>query len=166
MRKGILAAMMVLAGGIASAAARAPLKLQSTQPSPTPAQTSQTPGSTANGGQTSTPSAPPTTSHGLHFVTVKFDYDFRKTPACSAMVKTACVEGFVAYDISAGVKNRTKLFDIPLPPQPVGLVSGITGTSPTRLDFESGKHLLSVVAREPNGNESKHRVCTTWIEVP
>ena len=106
------------------------------------------------------------TSHGLHFVTVTFDYDFTRTPACSATVKKACVEEFVAYDISAGVEHRTKLFEIPLPPRPVGLVHGITGKSPKKLDFESGKHLISVSAREPDGKESRHRACTTWIEIP
>jgi hypothetical protein len=81
-------------------------------------------------------------------------------------VKTPCVEEFVAYDISAGVKHRTKLFVIPVPPKHVGLVHGITGKSPTKLDFESGKHLISVIAQEPDGKESKHRACTTWIEIP
>ena len=105
-------------------------------------------------------------SHGWHFVTVKFDYDFSKTPACSAKVKTNCIQEFVAYDISGGVKHRIKLFEIPLPPKPVGAVVGITGRSPTKLDFESGKHLIAVVGREPDGKESGHRVCTTWIEIP
>lgn len=97
---------------------------------------------------------------------MKFNYDFTGTPACSATVKAACVAAFVAYDISAGVKHRTKLFEIALPPRPIGLVRGITGKSPRKLDFESGKHLISVVAREPDGQESKHRVCTTWIDIP
>jgi len=122
--------------------------------------------STVNGAQSSAQGGQPATTHGLHFVSVKFDYDFTGTPACSATVKTACVAAFVAYDISAGVKHRTKLFEIPLPPKPIGLVRGITGKSPTKLDFESGKHLISVVAREPDGKESKHRVCATWIDIP
>jgi hypothetical protein len=161
------AVVIVLATGVASLA-RASLKLQATQSSQasTTSQGAQAPGSTANGTPASTQGAPTATAHSLHFITLKFDYDFTKTPACSVTVKTACVEEFIAYDISAGVKHRTKLFEIPLPPKPVGRVSGITAKSPTELDFESGKHILSVVAREPDGTESKHRVCTTWIEIP
>jgi hypothetical protein len=181
MRRGFAAAvMMMLGGAIASAAGQAPLRLEAT-PSESQAQgtstaghsagTSQTTGATANGGATGAqaPTQGATaTSHGSHFVTVKFDYDFAKTPACSAKVKvkTACVEEFVAYDISGGVKHWVKLFEIPLPPKPVGLVPGITQKSPMKLDFESGKHLISVVAREPDGTESRHRACTTWIEIP
>jgi hypothetical protein len=179
MRRGFAAAvMMMLGGAIASAAGQAPLRLEAT-PSESQAQgtsaaghaagTSQTTGATTNGGATGAQTAAQgatMASHGSHFVTVKFDYDFAKTPPCSAKVKTACVEEFVAYDISGGVKHRVKLFEIPLPPKPVGLVPGIAHRSPMKLDFESGKHLISVVAREPDGTESRHRACTTWIEIP
>jgi hypothetical protein len=167
----ILASAMMAAGGVPAAAGlqaeQAPQKLQAAEASQTSRAASQSTGQTlgqtsslTQGGQSAT------ASHGLHFVSVTFDYDFSKTPACSATVKTACVEEFVAYDISAGVKHRTKLFDIPLPSKPVGLVHEITGKSPTKLDFESGKHLISVSAREPGGKESKHRACTTWIDIP
>jgi len=185
MRRGLGAGMMLALAGAAMApsgattadtlqAMQAPQKLQATQasqPSQTPgaSQTSPTQAPSQSSGQTptSTQNAQPTaTSHGLHFLTVTFDYDFSKTPACSATVKTACVQEFVAYDISAGVRHRTKLFEIPLPPKPVGLVPGITGKSPAKLGFKSGKHLISVVAREPDGKESKHHVCTTWIDIP
>jgi len=44
-------------------------------------------------------------------------------------------------------------------------VPGITGKSPKKLDFESGKHWISVVAREPDGTESRHKACTTWIVI-
>jgi hypothetical protein len=152
MRRGPGAAVLIVfAGALTTGAAQAPQKLQARTPN-------QATGQTQN--------AEPATSHGLHFVTVTFDYDFSKTPACSATVKKACVEEFIAYDISAGVKNRKKLFEIPLPPNPIGPVPGIKWKSPTKLDFESGKHLLSVVAREPDGTESKYRACTTWIEIP
>jgi hypothetical protein len=165
-------ASVIMAAGRARAAealqtAQAPQKLQASETSQTTPAASQSSGqgsghassSTQGGGQS-------TTSHGLHFVTVTFDYDFAKTAACSATVQTACVEEFVAYDISAGVKHRTKLFEIPLPPKPVGLVHKITWKSPTKLDFEPGKHIISVSAREPNGKESRHRACTTWIDIP
>ncbi|MFZ1206123.1 MAG: hypothetical protein WAN97_17550 [Candidatus Acidiferrales bacterium] len=179
MRRDIAAAvLMVFAGAGASAAAQAPLRLEATQsssqaPATSPAGqaagTSQTADGTGNAGATGTQTptqSGTTTSHSSHWVTVKFDYDFARTPACSAKVKIGCVEKFVAYDISAGVKHRAKLFEIPLPPSPVGLVPGIKQRSPAKLDFESGKHLISVVAREPDGTESRHRACTTWIEIP
>jgi hypothetical protein len=166
-----LASVMMAAGGMPAAAAlqmaQAPQKLQASETSQAAQAASQSTGQTS--GQTASSTQgdqPAATSHGWHFVSVTFDYDFAKTPACSATVKKACVEGFVAYDISAGVKYRTKLFDIPLPAKPVGLVHGITGKSPKKLDFESGKHLISVSAREPDGKESRHRACTTWIDIP
>jgi hypothetical protein len=165
-----LASVMMAAGGASAGtlqAAQAPQKLQASETSQASRAASQLSGQTS--GQTSSATQggqSATTSHGWHFVSVTFDYDFAKTPACSATVKTACVEEFVAYDISDGVKHRAKLFDIPLPSKPVGLVHGITGKSPTKLDFESGKHLISVSAREPGGKESRHRACTTWIDIP
>lgn len=175
MRRGLAAAVAMMiasaaaGSGWASAAGvpqavRAPEALRATQSSQAPNSSQGSPatepaGQTAENGQ-------PATTHGLHKVTVKFDYDFGKTPACSAKVKTKCVQKFVAYDISAGVKNRVELFEIQLPAKPEGVVPGIGGKSPAKLDFESGKHLISVVAREPDGTESKHRACTTWIDIP
>jgi len=106
--------------------------------------------------------APP---HSKHSVIVKFDYDFGRTPACSPKITQKCVQQFVAYDISGGSTHRTKLFAIPLPPHADGLVHGITATSP-QLNWESGKHLLSVVAQYPDGTESQQSACTTWVTVP
>ena len=165
-----LASVMMAAGGASAGtlqAAQAPQKLQASETPQTSRAASQSSGQTSGQASSSTQGGQSaTTSHGWHFVSVTFDYDFTKTPACSATVKTVCVEEFVAYDISAGVKHRTKLFEIPLPPKPVGLVHGITGKSPAKLDFESGKHLISVSACEPDGRESRHRACTTWIDIP
>jgi len=104
-------------------------------------------------------------THGVHTVTVTFDYDFRQTPPCSKKVPTNCVTQFIAYDISAGVKHATMLFPIPLPANPVGAIHGITATSP-KLDFESGKHLISVSAMGPDGRHSEKSLCTTWITIP
>jgi hypothetical protein len=104
-------------------------------------------------------------SHGRHTVTVTFDYDFGKTPACSAKVTRHCVQQFIAYDISAGINNATMMFPIALPIHPVGAIHGITATSPL-LDFESGKHLVSVSAMSPDGTHSKRSLCTTWITIP
>jgi hypothetical protein len=109
-------------------------------------------------------------THGIHTITVTFDYDFRLTPACTATVTKKCVQEFVVYDISAGASKakRYKLFTVPLPPNPTGMVHGIQATSPS-LDFESGKHLLGVTALAPGtdpNHESSPRACSTWITIP
>lgn len=104
-------------------------------------------------------------SSSKHSVTVTFDYDFGITPACSEKAVKNCVKEFVVYDISAGVQNRTKLFSFPPDPGAKGMVKGVTGTSP-KLQFESGKHLISVVAQNPAGVESNVKAAKTWIEVP
>ena len=109
--------------------------------------------------------AAPATASGTHVVTVTFDYDFTKNPACSAKVTKHCIQQFIAYDISAGVNHPTILFPIPLPPNPVGAVKGITKASPP-LEFESGKHLISVSAMSADGTHSKRSLCTTWITIP
>jgi hypothetical protein len=131
------------------------------QASPPPTAQTETP--SASTAQTGTPPTVPT--HGKHTVTLTFDYDFRKTPACTTKLVKGCIEEFVAYDISAGAKHRLKLFEIPLPSKPEGLVQGISATSPL-LDFESGKHRIAVVARETGGIESHAAACTTWIVIP
>ncbi|MGH9736992.1 MAG: hypothetical protein ACRD4X_00170 [Candidatus Acidiferrales bacterium] len=100
-----------------------------------------------------------------HTIKVSFNYDFRLTPACSPKTKGACVQEFVLYDISAGVSKRAKLMEIPVPRGATGFVKGITATTP-RLDFESGKHLIAVVARMPNGVESKTGSCNIWVTIP
>jgi hypothetical protein len=123
-------------------------------PSPAPAATTPIQGSPS-----------PTTSHGVHVVTVTFDYDFSKTPACTAKITKHCVTQFIAYDISGSAKSPIMLFPIPLPPNPSGPVKGITKASPP-LDFESGKHLVSVSAMSADGTHSKRSLCTTWITIP
>ena len=72
---------------------------------------------------------------------------------------------FVAYDVSSGFEHRAKLFTIPVPDGAKGQMRGITATSP-KLDFESGKHLISVTAQGPDGKQSRKSVCTTWIVIP
>jgi hypothetical protein len=100
-----------------------------------------------------------------HSITVKFDYDFTKTPACSPTVTKKCVKQFNIYDTSAGYKKRTKLFSIPAPAGETKSVQGITGTSP-RLVFESGKHRIAAAAETAEGVESNLRLSVTWAEVP
>jgi hypothetical protein len=138
------------------------------------AQTSRAQGSTSPAqppGQSQPSSAPTDASqpaaptHSQHSVTVTFDYDFGQTPACSKKITKGCVQQFVAYDISAGATHSSMLFPIPLPPNPVGAVHGIVATSP-KLDFESGKHLISVTAQGPDGRQSRKSVCTTWVTIP
>src|SRR5665213_1736444 len=66
----------------------------------------------------------------VHKITVKFDYDFTKTPSCAPpKVKDKCVTRFNIYDISAGVKNRAKLFSVPAPVGETVHVTGISATS-------------------------------------
>ncbi|MDE3168820.1 MAG: hypothetical protein KGL75_01655 [Acidobacteriota bacterium] len=98
-----------------------------------------------------------------HKITVTFNYDFSATPACSSIHDSKCVEEFVLYDISAGVAKRTELLAIPVPSQPHGFVKGISATTAPLL-FESGKHFLALVARTPDGTES--RAATVWVTIP
>jgi hypothetical protein len=168
MRHRFACGLAVLTALIAFAATR-PTRAQD----PPAGQAPATPPAPSQPGALSTTAAAPdipaqpstSTSHGKHTVTVTFDYDFGKTPACSAKVTKHCVQQFIAYDISAGIKNATMMFPIPLPLHPVGAIHGITATSPL-LDFESGKHLVSVSAMSPDGTHSRRSLCTTWITIP
>jgi hypothetical protein len=168
-----IAALLILAAAqISRAQNSTPPPAPAGQPAPqSPAQTpppsATSPANSSAPPQTEIPDAnkPPETTHGPHTVTVTFDYDFRLTPACSTKVPKNCVQQFIAYDISAGIKSATMLFPIALPTNPVGAVHGITAISP-KLDFESGKHLISVSAMGPDGKHSNKSLCTTWIVIP
>jgi len=107
---------------------------------------------------------PPSEPLVKHAFSVTFDFDFRKTPACGAGPVIGCVNGFVVYDISAGENHRLRLFEIPLPPKPEGVVQGITVTSPP-LDFRTGNRQIEVVAREFGDTESSTAAYTTWIYI-
>jgi hypothetical protein len=109
--------------------------------------------------------APQPAASSKHTITVNFDYDFSKTPACSKTVTKACVQEFIVYDISAGLTVRTKLFSIPVPPGETKLVKGITGKSPL-LFFESGKHRIAVTAQMADGKESNTDASMAWVELP
>lgn len=100
-----------------------------------------------------------------HTVTVKFDYDFKHTPACSAKVREKCVSEFVVYDISVGPEKGTKLMTIPVPDGATGLVRGITATTPSRV-FSPGRHLISVTAADPSGVESGRPAASIWVVIP
>jgi len=121
-----------------------------------------TPPGAAPAGKQNTPPA----GANVHKITVKFDYDFTKTPSCAPpKVKDKCVVQFNVYDISAGEKNRSKLFSMPAPAGETKRVTGITATSPPRT-FEPGRHLIGVSTQEPNGTESDPRGCTIWVDIP
>ena len=117
----------------------------------------------ASAAENQTPALPPAPTpaptHGVHTIKVTFDYDFRLTPACTSHVTKNCVQQFVVYDISGGTSKTTryKLFTVPLPSNPVGMVHGIPGTSQP-LDFESGKHLLAVTALEPSTTPTTNQI--------
>lgn len=129
-----------------------------------PASTSQFPPAVTRGPANPGTQAAPVPPSAKHTITVKFDYDFDRTSACSAKVTTHCVQQFNVYDVSGGLPNKVKLFSIPAPPSARGLVQGITGTSPL-LAFELGKHFIAVSAQTPGGEESSPAMCQTFVQV-
>jgi hypothetical protein len=160
----MIAVLLLLAAAQASRAQNQTPASGATSARPAAQSAAQAPNSTPVAAPDASPT-PASPTHGQHAVTITFDYDFRLTPACSKKATKACVEMFVAYDISAGASHAAMLFPIPLPVNPVGAVHGITATSP-KLEFESGRHLISVIALGPDGKQSRKSVCTTWIVIP
>lgn len=105
---------------------------------------------------------PAPSGSAMHSITVQFDYDFTKTPACSTKVTTACVKAFDVYDISGD--KPYLLFSVPVPQNAQGVMKGITATSPRTL-FAIGKHRIGVSAQMPNGEKSPPRDCKVIIEI-
>jgi hypothetical protein len=105
---------------------------------------------------------PSATGSALHSMTVQFDYDFTKTPACTAKVTKACVQKFNVYDISG--EKPYLLFSIPAPQHAQGLMKGISATSP-RMWFAIGRHRIGVSAQMPDGEKSPPRDCKVIIEI-
>lgn len=103
-----------------------------------------------------------TADSAMHSITVHFDYDFTKTPACSAKVTAGCVQKFDVYDISG--EKPYLLFSIPVPANAQGPMKGIRATSP-RMLFAVGKHRIGVSAQMPNGEKSPPRDCKVIIEI-
>jgi hypothetical protein len=97
-----------------------------------------------------------------HSITVKFDYDFTRTPVCGGKLKDACVSSFVVYDISGTKPYR--LFSIPAPADAKGLMKGITATGP-RMLFVIGKHRIGVAAVSASGKESPPIACDVVVEI-
>jgi hypothetical protein len=112
-------------------------------------------------GQTKSQEAVPAGA-AMHTITLTFDYDFTKTPACSENVKKQCVAKFSVYDISGD--KPYFLFSAPVPDGAHGVTKGITATSP-RMLFAVGKHRIAVSAQQPDGKESSPRDCKTIIEI-
>ncbi len=107
-------------------------------------------------------SSDPSSESAMHSITVQFDYDFTKTPACTAKVTSACVQTFNVYDISGD--KPYFLFAVPVPPNAQGAMKGITATSP-RLLFAVGRHRIGVSAVMPNGQKSAPRECKVIVEI-
>lgn len=98
----------------------------------------------------------------MHKVSVQFDYDFGKHPACveKSAVKN-CIKQFNVYDVSG---ERFRLFSIPVPKDAKGFVKGITGTSPSR-SFLPGVHYISVTAEDAQGAESETSAARVKVEI-
>ena len=104
----------------------------------------------------------PPNAANVHSITVTFDYDFRKTPACPPKEKTKrCIKEFDVYDVSG---RRYKLFSIPAPTGATSVVKGITGRGAARA-FEPGTHIIAVTAQDSSGVESEIRAARTSVEV-
>jgi hypothetical protein len=99
-----------------------------------------------------------------HTITVKFDYDFTRTPVCGGKLKLkdSCVSNFIVYDISGPKPYR--LFSIPAPADAKGVMKGITATSP-RMLFVIGKHRIGVAAVSASGKESPPIDCDIVVEI-
>ncbi|HKS67240.1 MAG TPA: hypothetical protein VJR26_08390 [Candidatus Acidoferrales bacterium] len=105
------------------------------------------------------------TAGATHKITVTFDYDFTRTPACRAEIKRDCVKQFNVYEVGPGIKILAKLMSIPVPRGAHDVVKGLSGT--TRwLTIEPGKHLIAVTAQTPEGAESDLRLCRVWVLIP
>jgi hypothetical protein len=98
----------------------------------------------------------------MHTVTVKFDYDFTRTPLCGGKIKDSCVSTFTVYDISG--PKAYKLFSIPAPANAKGMMKGIKATSP-RMLFGVGRHRIGVSAVSASGKESPPIACDTIVEI-
>ncbi len=99
----------------------------------------------------------------VHSISVAFNYDFTKTPACSATVTTGCVAHFVVYDISLpGIQHQ--LFSIAVPPGAAGKTNLIRAQGP-KLPFVIGKHKLGVSAVTPENVQSDPSLCQTIVTV-
>ena len=99
----------------------------------------------------------------MHTISVAFNYDFTKTPACNATVTKNCVAKFQVFDISLPEKPYL-LFTIAVPEGATGKKNLIKAASP-RLSFVIGKHRLGVSAVTVEGLRSDPALCSTIVTV-
>jgi len=140
----------------------------------------QTPGPTQSAppaeGTPTNPASPPAESATQgpvpHAISVTFDYDFDRTPACTGNIKRRCVQQFVVYDISGGPNHPYRIGVVALPDHPFGQRRAIPGKTDPHI-FESGRHLIAVTAQElepqPHPLESSTigcASCTAWVNIP
>jgi hypothetical protein len=129
----------------------------------------QTQATPANQASSSAPSSAASAKPTPHTISVTFDYNFDRTPACTEKIQHHCVKQFIVYDISTGPRHAYQIGTIALPEHPYGLKQGIAGKTEPRV-FESGKHLIAVVAQEPEPQlhplESDTAACTIWVNIP
>jgi hypothetical protein len=117
------------------------------------------------------PAPSPQAPDAWHCITVTFAYDFKQTPPCAAAKPVhPCVAQFGIYETTAGMNktNAVPLFNVALPPNPKGVVTGITQQSPKPMDLALGWHRLCVAALDNRGTSSTLQwcqTCGTWIYV-
>jgi hypothetical protein len=100
----------------------------------------------------------------MRTVTVTFDYDFSRFPACSTKITQKCVQQFNVYEVSA--KPPIFLFTVPVPPNAKGKMTGIPGSAPKKQSFFTGPHRFGVTAKGPGLNyESDPYQAMTFAEV-
>ena len=138
-------------------------RAQSSSPSVPPApkqSTVQAPAQPAP--EVQTPEGPPQAVRRT--VTVVFDYDFSTYPPCSAKTNKKCIQQFNVYEVSA--PKPIFLFTIPVPANAKGMVSGISGSSPTKRVFFTGPHRFGVSAKmaSPDGESNPYQ-CMVFAQV-
>jgi hypothetical protein len=117
------------------------------------------------------PAPSPQAPDAWHCITVTFAYDFNKTPPCAAAKPVhPCVAQFGIYETTAGMSktHAVALFNVALPPNPKGVVAGITQQSTKPIDLVLGWHRLCVAALDNIGASSMRLwcpTCGTWIYV-
>jgi len=145
--------------------------LSSSVQTPGPAQSAPTAPETPPN-PASSPAGPATQGPVPHRISVTFDYDFDRTPACTEKIKRRCVQQFVVYDISAGPSHPYQIGVVALPDHPFGQRRAIPGKTDPHI-FESGRHLIAVTAQEPEpqphpleSNTVGCASCTAWVKLP
>jgi len=82
-------------------------------------------------------------------VTMTWTYDFTGGKVCSATVTSNCFEKFETGTLAG--TTFTKLSDVPLPPNPTGIVTGISSNFQYNSDFGSKTLSVIMVAKDNAG---------------